>query len=248
MQARKYYIALLLATITAASVVAKPNKESIAKNLSRLSQGAPKEITRVKSTPIKGIYEVLYDGQVFYSNKTGSYILFGSLLDLTQAAPVDLTAQAKQTVTKQILAELPTNETLVYKVTNGQKPKHVLTVFTDIDCGYCRKFHQEVPALNKAGIEVHYAAFPRAGVGSNSYKKINEVWCSNNPQQALTQAKTGQSYKTNRQCNKAKVINHHMELVRKLGINGTPTLFFDNGKKIPGYLPANRLIQEINKS
>jgi len=248
MHARNILLALLFTTIATTGLIAKPNKKAITKNLSKLTYGSPKSITKISKTPIKNMYEVLYDGQVYYTNRDGSYVLYGSLLDLTQTRPVDLTAKARQVVTKKILAELPTSETVVFKATNGKKPKHILTVFTDIDCGYCRKLHQEVPALNKAGIEVHYAAFPRAGVGSNSYKKISKVWCSKNPQQALTQAKQGQNFDTNKKCNKDKIINHHMELVKKLGISGTPTLFFDNGEKVPGYMPAQRLIQEMNKS
>jgi thiol:disulfide interchange protein DsbC len=120
--------------------------------------------------------------------------------------------------------------------------KHRVTVFTDIDCQYCRRLHQEMAELNGMGIEVRYLLFPRAGVGSKSYDKAVTVWCSANRQQALTDSKAGKNL-PNKTCDNP--VDKHMALVEKLGITGTPTMVLEDGSMIPGYVPAARLLAAL---
>lgn len=123
-------------------------------------------------------------------------------------------------------------------------PKAVVTVFTDLDCGYCRKLHAEIPRLLELGIEFRYLAYPRHGVGSASYRKMGSVWCSKNRQSAMTKAMHGESIPNN---NCAHSLAAQFALAQQLGISGTPTLIFADGTIWGGYLSAEKLAKEAIK-
>ena len=122
------------------------------------------------------------------------------------------------------------------------KEKTTLTVFTDIDCGYCRKFHQEIPELNELGISVNYMAFPRAGVGSNSLDKYVSVWCADDQQDSMSRAKQRQAV-SSKTC--ANPVEEQYLLGRQLGVNSTPNLVTSTGELIRGYVPAKQLAQQL---
>ncbi len=127
-------------------------------------------------------------------------------------------------------------------------PKGVITVFTDIDCSYCRKLHFEINQLSKLGIQVRYLAFPRQGIGSSSYNKLVSVWCSSNPEETMNEAMQGQSI-TSKTC--TNPVREHVLLGRKIGIMGTPTIIFSDGTMWPGYAKADNIAREAimqNKS
>ena len=124
--------------------------------------------------------------------------------------------------------------------------KATINVFTDIDCGFCRKLHKEVPSLNKLGIEVRYLAFPRAGVGSKSYQKAVTAWCADNPLTALTEYKNGVD-KQIRECDKNPVAGQY-QLGQTLGINGTPAIVLDDGTLVPGYRTADAIAKILGLS
>jgi thiol:disulfide interchange protein DsbC len=119
------------------------------------------------------------------------------------------------------------------------KPKSYVTVFTDIDCGFCRKLHKEVPKLNAMGIEVRYLAYPRSGVPSPSADKLITVWCAKDRREALTQMKNGATLPT--QTCASNAVAAQYQLGNELGISGTPALFTPNGELLPGYMPAEEL-------
>ena len=120
--------------------------------------------------------------------------------------------------------------------------KRHITVFTDIDCGYCRKLHNEMPELTAAGIQVRYLAYPRAGVGSKSHKKYVSVWCNSDQQTAMTDAKAGRDVPV---ASCENPVEESFELGRKVGVEGTPTIIFDDGTLTPGYLPSATLIERL---
>jgi thiol:disulfide interchange protein DsbC len=124
-----------------------------------------------------------------------------------------------------------------------EKTKHTVTVFTDIDCPYCVRFHQQVPELNENGVKVRYLAFPRSGVDSAAYRKAVSVWCAEDRSRAMTDAKAGRNV-PEKSCDNP--VGEHFETGRALGITGTPTLVLDNGKVVPGYVPTNQLIAALN--
>ena len=122
--------------------------------------------------------------------------------------------------------------------------KHRLLVFTDIDCGYCRRMHSEIELLQENGVEVRYAAFPRAGVGSDSYNKYVSVYCAKDQNTTMTLAKAGETLDA-ATCDNP--VADQYQLGQKLGITGTPTLIFESGDMQPGYAPWNELLKRMNQ-
>lgn len=196
-------------------------------------------VEQIKPSPLPDLYEVLTGGQVLYISKDGRYIFQGQLYDRVDG--VNLTERAKSVVNKKLLAKFDDSKTVVF---SPKSPKYTVTVFTDTSCGYCRKLHQEVPELNKLGIKVRYMLFPRAGPDSPDGKVLQSVWCANNKQEAMNIAKSGGQV-PEKSC--ANPIAEHMELGRKLGLQGTPLMVTNNGTVIPGYLEPTQLLARLEQ-
>ncbi|MEM7221292.1 MAG: thioredoxin fold domain-containing protein [Pseudomonadota bacterium] len=193
-------------------------------------------ITGVSESPVAGVLTIeLEGGQSVYGTADGKYLFAGDLYaigaDLTNLAEVK-----REAYRKDLLAGVSVEDTWVFKPTGATKA--VINVFTDIDCGYCRKLHQEVPELNRMGVEVRYLAFPRAGVGSESYNTIVSAWCASDRSKALTDAKAGRQIKTSKCVNP---VADQYELGGLVGVTGTPAIVTEAGKLLPGYMPANAL-------
>lgn len=193
----------------------------------------------IRPSPIDGLYEMRMGTTVLYVTADGRYMFQGDILDMETRT--NLTDQVRQVLEKEVIAQLDDDETLLFSPVNTPV-KHTVTVFTDIDCGYCRKLHREMAAYNKAGIAVRYLFYPRAGLGSDSAKKLETVWCSANRQQALTKAKSGQTL-ARLSCDNP--IAKHYDLGRELGLRGTPYIITEDGRKFPGYLPADELARRL---
>ena len=166
-------------------------------------------------------------------SEDGRYLLNGSLMDLSNGR--NLTEDKRAAGRLKLIKSVDESNTIVF---SPAKVKHSVIVFTDIDCPYCRRLHQEMAELNNQGIEIRYILFPRAGAKSKSYDKAVAVWCSEDRQKALTDAKAGKPV-AEKTCDNP--IDENLALVDKLGISGTPTLVLENGQLIPGYVPAARL-------
>jgi thiol:disulfide interchange protein DsbC len=138
-----------------------------------------------------------------------------------------------------LLEALDESEMVVFAPENPQK---TVTVFTDFDCTYCRKLHQEVPVLNELGIAVRYLAYPRAGVGSASYDKMVSAWCADDPNTALTDAKMGKAI-PQKTC--ANPVAKQYRLGDDFGVTGTPALILEDGQLLPGYMPASALAARL---
>jgi thiol:disulfide interchange protein DsbC len=195
-------------------------------------------IEQITLSPIPELYEVVAGSRIFYVSADGHYLLHGNLLDLHTKQ--DLTAARSSKIKKAALDSLSEEQMIVFSPEN---PKHTITVFTDIDCGYCRKLHQEIGEFMAKGIKVRYLFFPRAGVGSPSYTKSVSVWCSPNRNQALTDAKSGKTL-PNLTCDNP--VQKHMELGELMGVTGTPSIILESGRILPGYVPAQRLERYLN--
>jgi len=187
----------------------------------------------IEPAPIKGMYEVVVGTRVVYVSADGRYMLQGELIDVQSRK--SLTEPRRRKAILALLDSVSENDMIIFK---PEKVKHVITVFTDIDCGYCRKLHKEMDDYLAEGIEVRYMMFPRAGVGSDSYKKAVAVFCSEDRNAALTSAKNGGALDM-KSCDNP--VDLHMNLVRQLGARGTPFIVFDNGTTQPGYVPAKQL-------
>lgn len=196
------------------------------------------DITRVRPAPVEGLYEVVIGTEVIYMTADGRYVVRGELLDIQEQRNVTQGVQAE--LRRQLLARQPGDDMI--RFSNGHSD-HVIYVFTDIDCGYCRKLHQDVPYLSEQGVEVRYLAYPRAGPDSETFKEMESVWCADNRQTALTQAKSGKKIKS-ADCDNP--VAEQYEVGRQLGIRGTPAIFLANGRELPGYVPPKELLSILN--
>jgi thiol:disulfide interchange protein DsbC len=188
----------------------------------------------VKPAPVPGLYQVEDDAQVFYATGDGKYLFVGDLVDVGTRA--SLTEARRAQLRVQMLDAVGEKNMIVF---GPDKPKRTLTVFTDVDCPYCAKFHLDVPTLNKAGVKVRYLFFPRTGIGSESYRRAVAVWCADDRAKAIGIAKARGKLDM-KTC--PNPVEHDYQLGQRMGVEGTPTIFLDDGKKLPGYVPAARLL------
>jgi thiol:disulfide interchange protein DsbC len=140
-----------------------------------------------------------------------------------------------------LLAGVKEDQMIVFAPANV---KHTITVFTDVDCTYCRKLHSEIGELNKLGVKVRYLAYPRTGPNTESWAKMEQVFCSKDRKQALTSAKMGEPVK-GPACGSTPVASEYA-LGEQIGVNGTPAIITDKGEYIGGYLPAAKLVQYLD--
>ncbi len=223
-----------LALAVGAAAAAEPDLS----RLEPLLRGAKPD--SVRQTPVPGLYEVVIGTQIVYLSGDGRYVLRGDLLDLEHAS--NLTQAREGGLRKAAIDAVPANEMIVF-APMGQ-PKHTVTIFTDIDCGYCRKLHGEITNYNRAGIEVRYLAYPRTGPAGESYDKAVSVWCAQDRKSALTQAKLGKPVPA-ASCDNP--VAKHYELGNRLGVQGTPSIVLESGEMVPGYVPAAELAQMLEK-
>lgn len=227
-------IELASASIAADTQNAVADKAEILKHLNdrykAVFKSAPDEIIE---SSIPNVYQLRKGTRVIYLSADGKYFLKGDMIDADTRE--NLTEVAKRSVRKEMLFSQD-NKPIEFK---AKDEKHVLTVFTDIDCPYCVKLHREVPALNEKGITIKYLMFPRAGIGSASYKKTVSVWCADDNRQALTDAKDRKTVDT-RTCENP--VSAQYFLGQKVGVTGTPALITSSGRLIPGYMPAEKLL------
>ncbi|MBU0655076.1 MAG: DsbC family protein [Gammaproteobacteria bacterium] len=198
--------------------------------------GAPDSL---KSTPVAGVFEAKFGGEIIYVSGDGRYVFAGELIDAQ--TKTNLTEVAMSAERKEIMKTVDASSTIEFKAKGDEK--HVLYAFTDVDCPFCVKLHREVPALNEKGVTVRYLAYPRAGVGSPAYKKMVNIWCADNKQEAMTKVKNGETIDT-KDCKNP--VADDFALGQKLGVNGTPALVTADGMMIPGFRPADQLVKMLD--
>lgn len=213
-------------------------KQSLKKIDARLS------VVAIEPAEMEGMYEVeLNTGELLYSDAKGEYFMLGQLFRLSdQEGFVNLTEGKRKQQRIDQIAKIEEKDMIVFPAEGTRKA--TVTVFTDVDCGYCRKLHKEVPALNKMGIQVNYLAFPRAGVGSRTYNVMESIWCAEPDKRnaLLTQAKSGQQVEP-QSCDSP--VAQQLVLGQAVGVTGTPALVFEDGTLMPGYLPAAQLARAL---
>lgn len=223
-------IAVLWLSLAGVALAADDYPE-IRKALSALVPDSKPDL--IRPAPVPGLLEVSFGPQVFYITEDGRYLIQGHVLDMQTRS--DITEARQGELRKAVIAAIGEQNMVTFA---AAKPEHTVTVFTDIDCGYCRKLHAEIKETNDLGITVRYLFFPRSGPNTESYYKAESVWCAENRQQALTDAKAGKDV-PRKSCDNP--IDAHMKLVRELGLQGTPAIVLEDGRIIPGYVPAKRL-------
>ena len=228
-------VTLLNATMVNAK---EPTKEIIA-GVKSLAPTAT--VSSMEDTPVDGISEIVIEtgrgGEVYYISNDGKYLLNGNMIET--ASRQDLTENKKSGIRKEVVAKFGKQERIDFF---PDEMKHHLTVFTDIDCGYCRKLHNQIDEYNELGIGISYLFFPRAGLKSASFDKAVTVWCSDDKQEAMTSAKAGIKLE-NKSCDNP--IKDQYMAGQAAGVTGTPAMVTDNGKLMPGYLPPEALLQRL---
>lgn len=237
-------VAAISATLTigqvhAETVVNGIAPEAAATMTEKLKPLFGEEPNAINSTPIDGVYEVVFGMEMFYVSEDGRYFFSGDLIDGQTRTNLSETARTEARQAK--MAAVSVDDTVEFKAKGEEK--HVLTVFTDIDCPYCVKLHREVPKLNEAGVTVRYLGYPRAGIGSNSHQKLVNVWCADDQQTAMDTSKNGGQV-AEKEC--VNPVADQFKLGREVGVNGTPALVSESGTLIPGFRPAAQLVQMLD--
>lgn len=206
------------------------------------------EAEHVRPTPIAGLWEISIERQVAYVSEDGRYLVRGELIDLMTSQNLtyervgELHALMEERVRNALENELDEAKMVVF---SPEKPRHTVTVFTDIDCGFCRRLHREIDEYKGQGIKVRYVFLPLAGPGSSSWAKADAVWCSADRQDALTRAKLGEEVVATEPCDDTPVAEHY-RIARELGIQGTPGLVTEDGEYRSGYLTAAQLVDWLD--
>ena len=197
-------------------------------------------IEAVFVSPIEGMFGVeLAGGQVLYGSQDGRFLINGDMYQIGDTL-VNLAEERRAVKRRAVMSRIPREEMVVFSPKGPTKD--YVTVFTDVDCGYCRKLHMEMAELNALGIEVRYLAYPRQGLGTPTYKKIVSAWCSDDPNDAMTALKSGRSI-PEKTCDNP--VAKQFEIGQQVGVNGTPAIVTSTGQLLPGYMPAKNLAEAI---
>ena len=196
-------------------------------------------IESVSDAPLPGFQEVIVAGQVLYVSDDGRYVLQGSLFDAEEKR--DLSQAGLSLLRKRLLSEVPEDQRIIFAPAN---PRYTVSVFTDVECGYCRRLHEEIADYNKLGIAIEYLAFPRLGPGSEDFRLMESVWCADDRRQALTDAKSGRRVPP-KTCENP--VGAHYALGQRAGLTGTPMIVAEDGTQMPGYMPPDALLSALQR-
>jgi thiol:disulfide interchange protein DsbC len=195
-------------------------------------------IERIGPSPLPGFQEAIIGGQVLYVSNDGKYLLQGTLYDV--GGRRDVAEAALKDLRRELVASVPVADRIVFA---PKDPKYTVTVFTDVECGYCRKFHSQIAEYNKLGIAVQYLAFPRMGLGSPDFRKMVAVWCAPDRRKALTDAKNDRDVPY-RDCKNP--VTMEFDLGRRAGLTGTPMLLAPDGTHLGGYMDPKGLREALD--
>ena len=223
----------------AVSVPADQSTDPRVALVKRLPAGS--KLEDLKPSPIPGIYEFMQGADISYLTADGKFFLDGNLYDMESRE--NLTEVLRARARLALINAVPESQMVIFGPKN---PLYTITVFTDVDCAYCRKLHSEMAELNRLGVRVRYMFFPRTGPNSESWKKAEVVWCSPDRNEALTRAKTGVQLDTSKICD-ATPIAREYALGQSIGVRGTPAIVTESGDYISGYMPPRELIQQIKE-
>ncbi len=211
------------------------NVEAIEKRLAELVPDVSQVV--IAETPLPGIMQVRIGGEIVYMSEDGRFLLQGRVIDMD--TQTDLTDAAMSTVRKEQLSGLGNDDFVSF---GNSDAKFDVLVFTDPDCGYCRRLHEQVDEYAAAGIRINYMAFPRSGIGSPTYNKMVSVWCADDRQGAMDIAKSGG---TPPAASCENPVTEHYRMGQAMGVTGTPSIMTFNGDIIPGYVPPTQLRERL---
>lgn len=227
---------LLAAAMAFTTTSLQADDKAITEALSKVFPGSTVQSIK-PSSEVMGLYEVVVGPTVFYMSGDGRYLFQGKIIDVD--ARSDVTEPKLAAARIGALDKIGADQMIVFA---AKQPKYTISVFTDIDCGYCRKLHSEIDQYLAEGITVRYLFFPRAGKDSESYRKAVSVWCAKDRNAALTRAKRDEALE-HKEC--SNPVDAHMALANAMGANGTPMIVTEGGEIIPGYVPAKQLAKML---
>lgn len=239
-------LSLILSLSLLATMVTIAQPTDVAKALDRIQKVRPDfKFGPVVESEISGFIKTnIIDGPPIYVTPNGSHFFVGTVYEVSDTEIIDLAERAMEGERRTEMASLKDEDMIVFSPEGEVKSR--IYVFTDVDCYYCQKLHAEIAEINALGIEVSYLAYPRAGINSESYRKIASAWCAEDPNTALTKLKAGQKIEDN-VCTPNPVPDQ-FELGARVGVRGTPALVTQDGKLLPGYRPADVLAEILGVS
>jgi len=237
MPLREFHYALLLSL--AVALPAASQTESAADPRAAIAAKFPELAPeKIGTSPVQGLFEIRVGSKIAYVSADGRYLVQGEIIDLN--TDENLTEGRREGLRRDVLNGLGEQDMIVFSPPN---PTTTITVFTDIDCGYCRKLHKQIADYNARGIRVRYMYFPRTGPGTESWTKAEQVACSKDRQSALTRSKLGEVL-TDKPC-EPNPVARHFEIGRDFGLQGTPAIVLESGELIGGYLDPAELSKYI---
>ena len=241
---RKLLMPIMLVIVATQSVylyasdeieVKKDQYKNIKIALERFSPGT--EVDSISSAPVPGLVEVVIGPRLYYFSDDGRFLVNGNIIDMQNQK--DVTESRVAAIRKIALDQLDDSSMIIF---SPKEPKHTITVFTDIDCGYCRKLHAQIDEYNDLGIRVQYLLYPRTKIGSPSYNKAVSVWCSKDRKKTFTEAKSGSEVEDTACKNP---VSDNMQLGSQMSVRGTPSIMRSNGVMIRGYMPPKDLFRAL---
>ena len=196
------------------------------------------EPEHVFESPIAGWYEVRRGAIVAYISGDGRYLMQGDIIDLDQQ--VNLSENSRNEARVDMMSSVPDDDLIVF---TPDEIKYTISVFTDVDCTYCRRLHSQMDEYLAEGIQVRYFLYPRSGPATASWSKAEQVWCADDRQEAITQAKLDKSFDSD-SCD-ASIINAHFAMGKDIGLRGTPAIVAEDGTLFSGYLPPAQLTEAL---
>ena len=222
------------------SVFVFSDKELISAKLENILP-ADAVIESIEPSVFDGIYKVYYgDLQPIYVSQDGNFFIYGDMYQINSNRIINITNEETKSRRVDLLSSIPSNELIIFKSKNEIS---AITVFTDVDCGYCRKLHSQISEYNKVGITVKYAAFPRSGIGTQTFTRMVGAWCADDPKKVITDLKNDKKLNLDF-CDDQPIAKHYV-VGQKLGISGTPAIITSDGELIPGYVSPEELLSRL---
>lgn len=210
--------------------------DQVRTNIEKLNPGV--RVRAPAATPVDALYSTTLDGTAGYVTADGRYFIAGDMYDVKTRR--NLSEENRRTARAQIVGRITPEDAIVFA---PEHPRRVITVFTDVDCGFCRKLHSDIAKYNALGIGVRYVAYPRSGPNTESWAAMEAVWCASDRRDALTRAKRGEKIQP---ASCASPIAEQYELGQEAGVQGTPLILLDDGRAIDGYLSPEQLARRLS--
>ena len=233
----KLFIILTTVWMSVNSIADEAEIEKIMDSIQSVLPGM--EIDLIEESAIPEMYAVLIGAEVFYVSADGQYLLRGDLIDIPNK--LNLSEEKRTVARKKMLQQVPEKDLINFSPDN---PEYTVYVFTDITCPYCQRLQGDIKEINDNGIAVKYLAFPRQGVGTPASDMMEKIWCAENRQEAFLDTIIGLEFDVDSCVNP---VVEHFSLGQAMGVRGTPAIFTDSGRYLPGYLPPDKLLEEVRK-